>query len=148
MPSWATVSNPVDIEPLTEIMSPAEAYGIALEAALSDENVDLCLLIMGTMRMPKVSADFIENVKRAIEAGAGISLLPRPTVAREVALGTLKAIPLEGVHWERPLGIVHRRHKQFSLAAKRFVEMLQLEFAPDQGTKADSASSQEALQAS
>jgi len=92
--------------------------------------------------------DNIENVKRAIEAGAGISLLPRPTVAREVALGTLKAIPLEGVHWERPLGIVHRRHKQFSLAAKRFVEMLQLEFAPDQGTKADSASSQEALQAS
>ncbi|MEZ6048794.1 MAG: LysR family transcriptional regulator substrate-binding protein [Planctomycetaceae bacterium] len=61
--------------------------------------------------------DDIENVKRAIEAGAGISLLPHPTVVREEVLGTLKAIRLIGVHWERPLGIVHRRHKQLSSAA-------------------------------
>lgn len=92
--------------------------------------------------------DNIENVKRAIEAGAGISLIPKPTVAREVALGTLKAIPLEGVCWVRPLGIVHRRHKQLSLAAKRFVEKLQNELEPEQTNDSNrSTSSQEALNA-
>ncbi|MAT14374.1 MAG: transcriptional regulator [Planctomyces sp.] len=75
--------------------------------------------------------DDIENVKRAVEAGAGISLLPHPTVVREEVLGTLKAIRLMGVHWVRPLGIVHRRHKQFSIAAQRFVEKLQTEFVDD-----------------
>ncbi|MCA9039722.1 MAG: LysR family transcriptional regulator [Planctomycetaceae bacterium] len=75
--------------------------------------------------------DDIENVKRAIEAGAGISLLPHPTVVREEVLGTLKAIRLMGVQWVRPLGIVHRRHKQLSIAAQRFVEMLQNDFVDD-----------------
>ena len=33
--------------------------------------------------------DNIETIKRAIEIGAGVSLLPEPTVAREIASGTL-----------------------------------------------------------
>lgn len=63
MPSWAAVSNPVDIEPLTETVGAVEAYRIAFETALSDENVDLGLLIMGTLRMPKVGVDFLKDIK-------------------------------------------------------------------------------------
>ena len=37
--------------------------------------------------------DNIETIKRAIEIGAGISLLPEPTVAREIDAGTLVQIP-------------------------------------------------------
>ena len=65
MPAWATVGNPVDVEPLSETVGSVEAYRIALEAALSDESVDLCLFIMGTIRMPEVSLDFLRNIRQA-----------------------------------------------------------------------------------
>lgn len=68
--------------------------------------------------------DNIENVKRAVEISAGVALLPAPTIAREVALGSLAAIPLVGVEWYRPMGIVHRRHKRPSEAAETFIQML------------------------
>ena len=68
--------------------------------------------------------DNLENVKRAIEIGAGIGLLPRPTIAREVELGSLAAVPLADAQWTRPLGVVHRRNKTLSAAAERFVALL------------------------
>jgi len=71
--------------------------------------------------------DNVENIKRAVEIGAGIALLPRPTVHREVELGSLVAVRLADVTWSRPLGVVHRRNKKLSAAAKRFVEMLRSE---------------------
>lgn len=69
--------------------------------------------------------DNIENIKRGVEAGTGVSLLPRPAVEREVRSGSLVAVPVCGVNWTRPLGIVHRRHKSLSRAATLFVEFLQ-----------------------
>ena len=71
--------------------------------------------------------DNVENAKRAVEIGAGVALLPRPTVTRELELGSLVAIPLADANWIRPLGIVHRRHKKLSAAALTFVELLQSE---------------------
>lgn len=68
--------------------------------------------------------DNIENIKRAVEIGLGVSLLPLPTVRREVDFGTLSAIPLSDVRFERPLGIVHKRHKHLSTAAEKFIELL------------------------
>ena len=65
MPSWATVGHPVDIEPLTETVNRVEAYKIAFEAVLSDKNVDLCLFIMGTMRMSKADVSFLGDIKNA-----------------------------------------------------------------------------------
>ena len=43
--------------------------------------------------------DNIETIKRAIEIDAGVSLLPEPTVLREVAAGTLAAVPLDTDEW-------------------------------------------------
>lgn len=69
--------------------------------------------------------DNIENIKRAVEIGSGISLLPLPTVRRETELGSLCTVELKSVSWCRPLGIVHRRHKTFRTAVAKFVELLQ-----------------------
>ena len=71
--------------------------------------------------------DNIETIKRAIEIDAGVSLLPEPTVLREVAAGTLVAVPLDTDELVRPLGIIHRRGKQLSATAWRFVELLKRE---------------------
>ena len=68
--------------------------------------------------------DNVENIKRAVEIGAGLALLPLASVHRERESGSLKAIPLSDVEFRRPLGIIHKRHKHLSAAAERFVEVL------------------------
>jgi DNA-binding transcriptional LysR family regulator len=68
--------------------------------------------------------DNIENIKRAVEIGAGVAILPEPTVRREVEAGVVSQVRLADVRWTRPLGIVHRRNKTLSTAASRFVEIL------------------------
>lgn len=68
--------------------------------------------------------DNIENIKQAVSIGAGVALLPEPTIRREVKARTLVGLPLFGCHFTRPLAIVHRRAHRLSAAAKRFMEML------------------------
>ena len=68
--------------------------------------------------------DNIETIKRAIEIDAGVGLLPEPTVLREVADGSLAAIPITEGRFVRPLGIIRRRGKELGRTAKRFIQLL------------------------
>jgi DNA-binding transcriptional LysR family regulator len=68
--------------------------------------------------------DNVENIKRAVEIGSGVALLPAPTVRREVEAGLLHAVHIEGVEWQRPLGIVHRRNRTLTNPARKLVELL------------------------
>ena len=80
--------------------------------------------------------DNIETIKRAIEIGSGVALLPRPTVWQEISSGTLAAIELSDVELVRPLGIVHKRNKQLTTALQKFIELLQHDVAaPVQGVQ-------------
>jgi DNA-binding transcriptional LysR family regulator len=74
--------------------------------------------------------DNIETIKRAIEIGAGISLLPEPTIAREIEAGTLVQVPLDGEQLVRPLGIIHRRDRKLSTTAGQFIQLLQSQTTP------------------
>jgi DNA-binding transcriptional LysR family regulator len=69
--------------------------------------------------------DNVETIKRAVEIGSGVSLLPEPTVERELATGTLAKVQLTGRPLVRPLGIIHRRDRELSDTARRFVQLLQ-----------------------
>jgi DNA-binding transcriptional LysR family regulator len=101
-----------------------ETY-VALQPGLKvREEVDRVLAQRGIKVRVALEFDNIETIKRAIEVGAGVSLLPAPTVEREVAAGTLVAIPLSGEPLVRTLGIIHRRDRKLSDTASRFVEML------------------------
>src|SRR5439155_12004001 len=53
--------------------------------------------------------DNIENIKQAVAVGAGIALLPEPTLRREVQAQTLAALPLAHGHLSRPIGIIDRK---------------------------------------
>ncbi len=77
----------------------------------------------------KLAFDNIETIKRAVEVGIGVSLLPEPTVRREVEAGTLKAVPLDTSELIRPLGIIYRKGKELSSTAVRFIELLRREGA-------------------
>jgi len=65
MPSWARPGNPFDAEPLSEIVTQEGAYRLGLDAVLSDPGVDLALLVMTTLKTPRVHADYVLDVTRA-----------------------------------------------------------------------------------
>ena len=68
--------------------------------------------------------DNIETIKQAIGIAAGVSILPQPTVAHEVRIRTLAAVPLAIPGLVRPIGIIHRRGRHLAPAVARFVEAL------------------------
>ena len=68
--------------------------------------------------------DNIEMIKRDIEGGAGIGILPEPTIDKEVGSGTLVKANLAGGPLVRPLGIVSRRDRILNLIGKQFVNLL------------------------
>jgi DNA-binding transcriptional LysR family regulator len=86
--------------------------------------VDRFLREQGAHVAVALEFDNIANIKQAVELGAGVALLPEPTVRREVEDGTLLARPLHGCRLVRPLGIIHRRHHRLSGTATRFRELL------------------------
>ncbi|HET6882282.1 MAG TPA: LysR family transcriptional regulator [Pirellulales bacterium] len=87
--------------------------------------IDRVLHLHGAAVNVVMEFDNIETIKRAIEIDAGVGLLPEPTVLREVQSGTLAVVPLDTDELVRPLGIIHRRGKELSTVAVRFIELLQ-----------------------
>jgi DNA-binding transcriptional LysR family regulator len=96
------------------------------------EEIDRVLRERGIAVKVELEFDNIETIKQAIEVGAGISLLPEPTIARELAMKSLASVRLVGEPLVRPLGIIHRRDRKLSETAQRFVALLQSQ-APDAG---------------
>jgi DNA-binding transcriptional LysR family regulator len=68
--------------------------------------------------------DNIENIKLALVSGAGIAILPEPTMQREVELRALVTRPLDVKDLERPIGIIHRRRRQLTPVAVKFIAEL------------------------
>jgi DNA-binding transcriptional LysR family regulator len=71
--------------------------------------------------------DNVEIMKRVVEIGIGVAILPEHAVRPEVRGGTLAAVQLSDEVFLRPLGIIHRSGKHFSPAATKFIECLHAE---------------------
>lgn len=73
--------------------------------------------------------DNIENIKQAVEDGAGIAILPSPTLRQEVQRHSLITIPFcqtaNNGPFVRPLSIVHRRKRRLNPAMTEFIKLLQ-----------------------
>jgi DNA-binding transcriptional LysR family regulator len=68
--------------------------------------------------------DNIETIKRSVEAGLGVSIVPEDTVKNEVRAGTLVALSLGDDRLTRPVGIIHRRQRELSAPARAFADLL------------------------
>jgi len=68
--------------------------------------------------------DNIETIKRVVEIGAGLAIVPEPTIKQEVRSRTLCALQIRDEVLTRPLGVVHRQGKHFSPAVERFIAEL------------------------
>jgi DNA-binding transcriptional LysR family regulator len=74
--------------------------------------------------------DNVETIKQAIGIAAGVSVLPRPTVALEIGMRTLAAVPLSMPGLVRPIGIIRRKGKPLTPAVERFIEVLRRDDVP------------------
>jgi DNA-binding transcriptional LysR family regulator len=122
------VCNPshrlVRLKKVTAELLDREAF-IAFEPALIiRREIDTYLRRHRAMVDVVMEFDNIETIKRAVEIGAGISILPEPTVHSEVERGTLAIAPLGLGDLRRPLGVIHRARKAFTPGVARFVELL------------------------
>jgi len=68
--------------------------------------------------------DNIETIKRSVEAGIGVSILPESAVVNEVRSGMLASLSFIEGDFSRPIGIIHRSGKTLSAAARKFTEQL------------------------
>lgn len=65
-----------------------------------------------------------EAVKRAVQSGAGVSIVSERAIRNEVQLGLLRRMEIEGVDLGRDFFIVHRKQKVLSPAAGALLEFL------------------------
>ncbi len=69
--------------------------------------------------------DNIETIKRSVEIGAGVSIVPLMSVQKEVQSGALVQVNIAGKSFFRPLGIIVRSKQPLSPAARKFIELIQ-----------------------
>lgn len=69
--------------------------------------------------------DNIETIKRAVEVGFGMAIVPHPSVEDEEKNGQLAVIKLAEKEWVRPVGVIYRSDRNLSIAAKKFVQLLE-----------------------
>lgn len=69
--------------------------------------------------------DNIETIKRAVEVGFGLAIVPEPAVNEAKKAGSLVVIQLAEKYWVRSVGVIYRSDKSLSLAAKKFVQLLE-----------------------
>jgi len=71
--------------------------------------------------------DNIETIKRAVEVGFGLAIVPHPAVMYAQQGGQVAIVKLAEKEWQRPVGVIHRSDRSLSLAAKKFVQLLESE---------------------
>lgn len=65
----------------------------------------------------------LEAIKKLVENGVGIALVPRLTAQSEIASGQLHALSVREMKLERKLNIIYRRNSELSHAAKAFLKV-------------------------
>jgi DNA-binding transcriptional LysR family regulator len=73
----------------------------------------------------EVELPSLEAIKRFVQRGNGVALVPRLTVESELEAGTLVAVEVPELQIERKLRLVYRRQAALSHAAREFLRIVQ-----------------------
>ncbi len=68
--------------------------------------------------------DNIQSIKEAVVLGSGISILPERAIQTELEHGRLVSVPLDAPELIRPTGIIHRKKKKLTRAAREFLHLV------------------------
>lgn len=69
--------------------------------------------------------DNVETIKRSVEVGFGLAIVPHPSVIDEEKNNQLAVVELAEKDWVRPVSVVYRTDRTLSIAAKKFVQLLE-----------------------
>ncbi|PYM33332.1 MAG: LysR family transcriptional regulator [Candidatus Rokuibacteriota bacterium] len=131
----AFVCHPAHRLARRKLVAPADLAGekfVAFDAGLTIRKaIDRAFRAHNVKVDVVMEFDNIETIKQAITIGAGVSLLPRHTVQKEIGIRTLAAVPLAAPGLARPVGIIHRRAKRLTPTAARFIDLLREAAARD-----------------
>jgi len=127
-------------EELVLIVGPDHAFSRRRSVALAelhdepfvafDQAVPTRRLIDRILRSHRVQVsmhtefDNIETIKRSVEAGLGVSIVPQQTTRNETRAGTLVALPFTDGTFTRSIGVIYRKHRELSPPATAFLELL------------------------
>ena len=90
--------------------------------APSRKAIDRIFKERGIELSPVMEMDNVETIKRAVEMGLGVSVLPLATASYEAAQGTLQVRPFADGPFSRPIGILVRKGKYLDRAAQAVLE--------------------------
>src|SRR5262245_14211831 len=88
----------------------------AIDRALKQQNIKVDVVM---------EFDNVETIKQAIGINAGIAILPRPTIVKEIGMRTVVTLPLVLPGLVRPIGIIHRKSDRLTPVVASFIEQLQ-----------------------
>ena len=94
---------------------------------------DRILREYGVRPLYTMEFDNIETIKRAVEIGQGVAIVPRSTVEHEIARGSLKLLEFSEGPFTRPLAIIYKRGRELSPAVHKFIEVLTTSQVPMPG---------------
>lgn len=72
----------------------------------------------------QVGLPSLDGIKRAVERGIGVAVLPRRCALTEIALGQLVAVKVPELSTTRQIRLVYRRGGELSHAAEAFLEVV------------------------
>ena len=119
-------SHPLAKKKILTAKDLADEKFIAFEKNLAIRKaIDRSLRQRGVRPETAMEFDNIETIKQAITIQSGVSILPRPSVSREIENGMVAAVPLDIPELVRPIGIIHRRQKLLTPITSKLIEFLQ-----------------------
>jgi len=68
--------------------------------------------------------DNIETIKRSVEAGLGVSILPQNTIRNEAKAKTLSALSFSDGPFTRSIGIIRRKGRELTPTTEAFLDLL------------------------
>lgn len=71
-----------------------------------------------------MALDNIETIKRVVENGTGISIVPINSIQEELQEGVLIAVEVEGVPLDREIAVISKKGRLLSNAEKKFIDLL------------------------
>lgn len=83
----------------------------------------------------RISLPSLDGIKRAVEMGLGVALLPRRCAQSELARGQLVEVGVPELRSPRPMRFVYRRGAGLSQAARAFLDVARESATPDAGDR-------------
>ena len=131
---------PFENEPLVFVCSPqhrlagesvVDIHQLQMEEFIAfEKGVPTRLLIDDILRQYNVTVhtamefDNVETIKRAVEIGAGVSMLPETAIQTELSNGDLRAAEFSNDRFVRPTSVIVRKDKTFTHAGRYLIELL------------------------